>query len=270
MAICYKNEEFEDEVVSVKTFREKTARALDIPDVMFPIMVLPYLTFHVDFIRPILIKRRRIPMSDIFKKNQPLLVHTRTGEYLTPANISHSIRCFMRGVDPRLTNVKAMTLRASYATSMLHSYRQGKFDDNKLSEDEFLSLVAKQMNTSVEQLRGTYMASYSKDFKQTMKLFTKHFSIVMNENGDDKDVYVEDCEHEESEEDERLPPVTMLVSQRRSPPGSQSEKNRARKKRKLGLRRNDEPDSGSSGSEDSIEEEFGSLGDIFPDEVEEC
>lgn len=55
---------------------------------------------------------------------------------------------------------------------MIHRYHQGIFEDSDLSEDEVLRLVAKQMNTSVEQLRETYMATYSKDFRQTTKLFT--------------------------------------------------------------------------------------------------
>lgn len=188
----YEKVQVAEEAITVKTFKEKTARALDIPGVVFPIMVLPYIAFHVDVVRRILIHRRREKPSEIFLKNQPLLLHTRSGEYMTPSNVSHSIRTFMRGVDPRLTNVTAMTLRASYATSMLHNYRQGRFSTKNLTEEEFLALIAKQMNTSVEQLRGTYIAAYSKDFAQTMKLFTKHFSIVMNEKNDDVEGSAED------------------------------------------------------------------------------
>ncbi|KAI0556775.1 hypothetical protein FGB62_405g012 [Gracilaria domingensis] len=72
---------------------------------------------------------------------------------------------------------------------MLHDYRRGKFtkDGQEMNEDKFLGLVAKQMNTSVEQLRGTYMASRSSDFKEVTAIMTKHFCMIMGEDSGDED-----------------------------------------------------------------------------------
>lgn len=124
----------------------------------------------------------------------------------------------MRSVDPKLTNVTAMTLRASYATSMLHSYRQGEFAEENLTEEQFLEVVAKQMNTSVEQLQNTYMAAYSMDFKQDMRLFTRHFSVTMNEQDDEKEDYV-DREYPNESQRNPLPipnPLRKRGAKRRS------------------------------------------------------
>ncbi|KAI0557186.1 sodium/potassium/calcium exchanger 1 [Gracilaria domingensis] len=95
----------------------------------------------------------------------------------------------MTSVHPSLTSVTAMTLRTSFATAMLHDYRRGKFtkDGQEMNEDKFLGLVAKQMNTSVEQLRGTYMASRSSDFKEVTAIMTKHFCMILGEDSDDED-----------------------------------------------------------------------------------
>lgn len=179
----YSDEAVNMETVSIKTFREKTSRALDIPGVTFPAIILPYLRFHLKLIRPLIVKRRR-RSSEGFDHDDPLLLHSRHGDYLTTTNVSHSIKLFMSGVESNLKSVTAMTLRASYATSMLHNFRSGKLDTN-LSEERFLELVSKQMNTSVEQLRGTYAACYSSDFKETVKLVSKHFCVALCELEDD-------------------------------------------------------------------------------------
>ncbi|KAI0560771.1 angiomotin [Gracilaria domingensis] len=173
----------------MKTFREKTARALDVPNVNFPKFILPFVAFHVEIVRPIVMKRRKIPMSQEFKRNRPLLFHTRTGLYLTSSHISRSIKTFMRGIDSSLKSVTAMTLRTSFATVMLHDYRNGKFTrkGKKLEEDKFLDLMAKQMNTSVEQLRTTYMSCHSQDFVEITALLTRHFCSLLGEESDDED-----------------------------------------------------------------------------------
>lgn len=89
----------------------------------------------------------------------------------------------MRSIDGKLTNVTCMTLRSSFATSLLHQYRTGKLGHH-LTEERFLELMAKQMNTSVEQLRTTYAACYSADFKDTVKIVSRHFMVVLNEMSD--------------------------------------------------------------------------------------
>lgn len=67
---------------------------------------------------------------------------------------------------------------------MLHNFRSGRLGDD-MPEDEFLELVSKQMNASPEQLRTTYAACYSEDFKETMKIVAKHLYVVLHEDEDD-------------------------------------------------------------------------------------
>ncbi|KAI0558432.1 hypothetical protein FGB62_211g017 [Gracilaria domingensis] len=173
----------------MKTFREKTARALDVPNINFPRLIMPYVAFHVDLVRPMILRRRKLPLTTSFKRNRPLLLHSRTGVLLKSSHISRTIKTFMTSVHSSLTSVTAMTLRTSFATAMLHDYRRGKFtkDGQEMNEDKFLGLVAKQMNTSVEQLRGTYMASRSSDFKEVTAIMTKHFCMIMGEDSGDED-----------------------------------------------------------------------------------
>lgn len=54
-----------------------------------------------------------------------------------------------------------------------------------MSENRFLELVAKQMNTSVEQLRATYESCYSQDFDDSVHHITKHFMVESDEISDD-------------------------------------------------------------------------------------
>lgn len=163
--------------VAIQTIREKSARSLDVPDVNFPIIILPYLKIHLKYVRKMIIGNS-CSNGKYSNDFQPLLVHSRYGDHLTTSNISHSIALFMTGVSTRLRRVTAMTLRASFATSMLHQYRSGRLGEN-MTEERFLELTAKQMNTSVEQLRGTYASCYRSDFGATMNLISRHFNLMM-------------------------------------------------------------------------------------------
>lgn len=90
-------------VVCIKTFREKTARALDIPHVTFPALVGPFIQFHVRYARPVMLRRRQRREQQLvalnkggfgeshFRKDAPLCVHSRHGDYLTTHNMSNAI-----------------------------------------------------------------------------------------------------------------------------------------------------------------------------------
>lgn len=92
----------------------------------------------------------------------------------------------MAGVEESFINVTVMTLLCGYSTFMLHNFRNGHFRQI-ITEDKFVELVAKQVDTCDEKVRGTYAACYSQDFQQTMKLVTQHFLWVM-QGGDDNKV----------------------------------------------------------------------------------
>lgn len=94
----------------------------------------------------------------------------------------------MAGVNSQTQSLTAMTLRASYATSMLHEIRNGRLGEGR-TEDNVLELTGKQMNSSVEQLGGRYDSSYRSDYGEKMNLITRNILLVMEaKEGDDSDL----------------------------------------------------------------------------------
>lgn len=88
---------------------------------------------------------------------QPLSTHSRLGGHSTATKIAHSIATLMCNVDSRHKRVTAMTLRASFAISMLHQCRNCKLATD-VSEEKFLEVTANEMINSVKQLRVTHAA----------------------------------------------------------------------------------------------------------------
>jgi hypothetical protein len=68
----------------------------------------------------------------------------------------------VQSVDPELTSVTPSSLRSSYATWQFQAYREGRIFEG-LSEDDFLDTLSKIMNTSIEQLKATYIACREMD-----------------------------------------------------------------------------------------------------------
>ncbi|KAI0557779.1 hypothetical protein FGB62_262g00 [Gracilaria domingensis] len=101
----------------------------------------------------------------------PFLVHARTGDFLSFLNISRKISLSMKKVNPQLCKVIAMTLRASYATSVLHNYRIGKIEE-AMASDRFIGWVAKRMNTSTDQLEKVYVHIHPENFELKLLLST--------------------------------------------------------------------------------------------------
>lgn len=153
----------------LRTLQEKTTRALDMPNVVFSHIVLPYLIFYMDIVRPIIVMDLGIEEDP--GDDNPLLMDTRNGDTLRTGLVRHTLRGFLKSIDPELTKVTPMSLRASYATMMLKKYRDGTIFNEK-SEDEFLASLAKAMNTSVEQLSHTYAGLDRSDFHDIAKELT--------------------------------------------------------------------------------------------------
>jgi hypothetical protein len=61
----------------------------------------------------------------------------------------------MGSIDAELAHLTTMEIRGSYASMMLRSFRSKEILVD-MSEKEFLQFLAKQMNTSTEQLAMTY------------------------------------------------------------------------------------------------------------------
>jgi hypothetical protein len=132
---------------------EKTTRSIDLPTVLFPRVMLKFVSFHVSTLRPILVQRILGGSRVLACKN--LLLHTRRGVPLKSSDITRTLRRFFERIDPDLSGITPMAIRGSYASIKLQAHRRKEiFRD--LGEQDFLQFLAKQMNTSVEQLATTY------------------------------------------------------------------------------------------------------------------
>jgi hypothetical protein len=132
---------------------EKTTRSIDLPTVLFPRAMLKFVTFHVLTLRPLLVQYLLGGSHALAHKN--LLLHTRRGVPLKSSDISRTLGRFFERIDPELSKITPMAIRGSYASMMLQAHRRKEIF-MELSEQEFLEFLAKQMNTSVEQLATTY------------------------------------------------------------------------------------------------------------------
>lgn len=162
--------------IELETITEKRARVTEMPNVVVPKSILPFLQFHVRTVRPIILQHSRIdePTTD-----RPLLIHSGTGKYLETEQIRTSLRSFAERVDPDLKNITPMSLRASYATLMFRAHRAGEIFSN-LDEDSFLRELGKMMNTSIEQLKQTYISCDSHDFHETANEVAAFLSGIGN------------------------------------------------------------------------------------------
>jgi hypothetical protein len=131
---------------------EKTTRSMDLPKVLFPRMMLKFVRFHVVAMRPILVQ---LVEGSAHVNCKTLLLHTRRGIPLKSCDVTRSLGRFLERIDPELANITPMAIRGSYASMMLQAHRRNEIF-RTFSENEFLQFLAKQMNTSVEQLATTY------------------------------------------------------------------------------------------------------------------
>jgi hypothetical protein len=138
---------------SMRAGLEKTTRSMDLPTVLFPRVLLQFVSFHVLTLRPLLVQQILGGSRVLACKN--LLLHTRRGVPLKSSDITRTLGRFFERIDPELSGITPMAIRGSYASMMLQAHRRKEiFRD--LGEQDFLQFLAKQMNTSVEQLATTY------------------------------------------------------------------------------------------------------------------
>ena len=158
----------------LRTVMEKTRRALDMPNVVFPGNLLRFVEFHALSFRPIVVRKSKMKEGELQEKT--LLVDSRFGDPLSSQQVARTFQRFLRRVDPELEKVTPMALRGSYATMMLQAYRRGNIFKEK-SEQEFLEFLAKAMNTSVEQLAGTYAGNDMSDFESCARELTSFLAL---------------------------------------------------------------------------------------------
>jgi len=161
----------------IRVSAEKTRRSIDLPNVMFPRSVLPYVQFHVEVVLNLLEEQAIDSETEDWDR---LVVHSRTMKALTTHQVTDTLQRFLRDFDANLHGVTTMALRGSYATMMLRAYRDGKIFPNS-GEEEFLAILARAMNTSVEQLKSTYVACDKQDFVQSACELVSALEVVVEE-----------------------------------------------------------------------------------------
>ncbi len=175
----------EHQYFELKVSLEKRVRSVELPNVLLPSKILRYVLFHVRHVLPYLRAQFKIAPSDA--RARYLLLHTRSGDVLDSANVTASLRKFLTRYDPNLAKVTTMTIRCCFASLMLRRFREKKAFPG-MQEKEFISYLAKVMNTSEEQIRETYAASEREDFATVAAKLT----MDIDEAGDTSDSEIEE------------------------------------------------------------------------------
>ena len=149
--------------IELETVHEKRVRTTELPNAIIPKLILRYLKFQVNTAREQILTNHGIRET---QHDRPLLIHTESGQYFETNNVLATLRAFVTRIDPDLRHITTMSLRASYATVMFRAHRAKEIFPN-LNEDMFLQELGKMMNTSIEQLKQTYISSDTSDFHET-------------------------------------------------------------------------------------------------------
>jgi hypothetical protein len=176
---------------------EKRVRNARMPDVLFPSLTFPFVEFHCKYVRPAICEKvhengfdaasggnRDAESSDgvgseigvaqnthsfapqDLDDEETLLLHTETGLPLTASHVRSTWKRFLCSIDPELSQVTPMVLRASFGTYMIHQYRTGAHFRG-LNEQEFFDRLAAMMNTSSDMLANVYGACDLDDYRAT-------------------------------------------------------------------------------------------------------
>ena len=156
------------------------------PFFLFPRRLSKFLGFHREVIRPIIVARSGT--DERKNKESTILLHSRTGESLDSWRITKTLKTFLMSIDPELKNVTSMAIRGSYAIMMLKFYRERKIF-RELTQEQFLELLAKMMNTFVHQLVNAYVSNGEQDFRGAAKEMA--FALVKRSD-DGKNISVEE------------------------------------------------------------------------------
>jgi hypothetical protein len=161
---------------SVKLYpkAEKTPRGTFSPGVLFPDTAGSFFATYSRMIRPAVMRGCGKVDRDLADSGRTFLVHTETGMALSGENLRNTLRYYvggMGGLSGDLSRVTVMTVRASFASMMFRSFRQGSFPGQ--SCEEFLGELAETMNTSTEMLRNTYISANGKEFDEAASAFLR-------------------------------------------------------------------------------------------------
>lgn len=175
----------------LKTILEKTLRSSDIPNVIFPALLLNYVKFHARIVRPAILKKLDICIANPSLRNESLLIDTRNGYPLQSRSVTASVRRFLCSYDPELSNVTPMSIRASYATMMVDRYQKRRILRDR-TEEQFLDFLSKMMNTSIEHLRSTYISTRKSEYLDVARELVSVFQS--QEDREKRDMEMDPCE----------------------------------------------------------------------------
>ena len=161
-----------ESLFELRTVWEKTARALDCPNVSFPSSLFEFVRFHANVVRPSTVAGLSADESQLTEKT--LLIHTESGDPLISSQITSTLRKVITREDPEKKKVTCMSVRGSYGTLMMQLHREGKVMNGK-SEEMFLEHLGKLMNTSPEQLRNACVGTSGGDFRDMAREFMDAF-----------------------------------------------------------------------------------------------
>lgn len=154
----------------LRTTVEKTNRKTDFPHVLVHQKALSYVAFHQKIVRDLILKRTEVDESG--DPSRPLIMHTETGDYLTTSQVTRVLKGFISYHFSELQNITMMSLRSSFGTMMMDAFRAKRLF-TEMEENEFLSVIAKVINTSVEQLKTTYIGVDRHDFEEAARELSK-------------------------------------------------------------------------------------------------
>lgn len=118
--------------------------------------------------------------------NDYLLLNTITGKCLTTYQVGAAFRRFLLNYDPNLGRITTKHIRPSYATMMFRGWLGGQIHKNK-NELQFLQHMAMMMNTSVEQLKTTYISIDHGDYDKTVKGMVTAFTNMAEDDSSDSE-----------------------------------------------------------------------------------
>ena len=169
----------------MRTTVEKTKRKNDFPNVLVQEAALKYVEFHCRIARKIVVQRTGVieARGDL----KPLLMHTETGDFLTTAQVTRVLKGFMEYHFSEMTSINMMSLRSSFGTVMMEAYRAQRMVKN-LEENDFLAILGKVMNTSVAQLRTTYIGVDRTEFERAASEFKKLYRTGGTSNGEEMEI----------------------------------------------------------------------------------
>lgn len=178
--------------LELQTLAEKTMRSVDMPHVVFPSSTLAFIKFHMEYMRPVLLERGKWDKEDMERmKNRPLFLNTKNGAQLTSQQVTCTLKTFMKSIDEGFSNVTTMTLRASYATMMMRSYKEKEIHKD-MTEEEFVNHLGKCMNTSPEQLLTTYISLDTSHFEEAARKMVHALCVATGNEALKKDSTLEE------------------------------------------------------------------------------